>query len=160
MPATTPSACRRRRARTATRSSRLRRRTILAFAGASLVSAAPAGTQPSGETQRFFVAEAIRMKEEAVARGDQPYGAVLVVAGVIAGYGPSRVNSDRNPDAHAERVALWDAQTRLGRQILDGAVVYATSRPCAACQRALATARVERMLVGPTAEDAGRPQGG
>jgi tRNA(Arg) A34 adenosine deaminase TadA len=106
------------------------------------------------------VAEAMRMKEEAVARGDQPYGAVLVVAGVIAGYGPSRVNSDRNPDAHAERVALWDAQTRLGRQILDGAVVYATSRPCAACQRALATARVERMLVGPTAEDAGRPQGG
>jgi tRNA(Arg) A34 adenosine deaminase TadA len=82
------------------------------------------------------------------------------VAGVIAGYGPSRVNSDRNPDAHAERVALWDAQTRLGRQILDGAVVYATSRPCAACQRTLATARVERMLVGPTAEDAGPPQGG
>ena len=106
------------------------------------------------------MAEAKRMKEEAVARGDQPYGAVLVVAGVIAGYGPSRVNSDSNPDAHAERVALWDAQTRLGRQILDGAVVYATSRPCAACQRALAAARVERMLVGPAAEDAGRPQGG
>ena len=97
------------------------------------------------------------MKDEAVARGDQPYGAVLVVADAIAGYGPSRVNSDRNPDAHAERVALWEAQKRLGRQ-MTGGVVYATSRPCAACQRALAAAGIERMLVGPTADDAGRPR--
>lgn len=100
------------------------------------------------------------MKNEAVARGDQPYGAVVVVAGVIAGYGPSRVNRDRNPDAHAERVALWDAQKRLGRQILEGAVVYATSRPCTACQSALAAAGVARMLVGPSADDAGRPRPG
>lgn len=100
----------------------------------------------------------MRMKEEAVQRGDQPYGAVLVVNGVIAGYGPSRVNSDRNPDAHAERVALWEAQRLLGRQIVGGEV-YATSRPCPACQRALAAARVERMLVGPAAEDAGQPAG-
>ena len=99
------------------------------------------------------------MKEEAVKNGDQPYGAVLIVDGAIAGYGPSRVNSDRNPDAHAERVALWEAQRRLGRQDLAGAVVYATSRPCSACQRALAAANVARMLVGPTAEDAGRPSG-
>ncbi|WP_395710305.1 deaminase [Reyranella sp.] len=62
------------------------------------------------------------------------------------------------PDAHAERVALWEAQKRLGRQVLKGAVVYATSRPCAACQRALASAGVERMRVGPTAEDAGPPR--
>lgn len=98
------------------------------------------------------------MKDEALARGDQPYGAVLVVDGRIAGYGPSRVNTDRNPDAHAERVALWDAQRRLGRQTLDGAMVYATSRPCLACRKALAAAGVQRMLVGATAEDAGRPE--
>ena len=133
------------------------RRTFLACSGAALVGG-PAWAQGLTDSQRLFVAEAIRMKEEAVARGDQPYGAVMVVDGVIAGYGPSRVNSDRNPDAHAERVALWDAQRRLGRQTLDGAVVYATSRPCSACQRALAAAGVGRMLVGPTAEDAGRPQ--
>jgi tRNA(adenine34) deaminase len=133
------------------------RRTVLGFAAVAFASG-PASAQSSRDPQRFFVAEAIRMKEEAVARGDQPYGAVIVVAGSIAGYGPSRVNSDRNPDAHAERVALWDAQRRLGRQILEGAVIYATSRPCAACQRALAAARIERMLVGPTAQDAGPPQ--
>jgi tRNA(adenine34) deaminase len=101
----------------------------------------------------------MRMKDEAVQGGDQPYGAVLVIDGQIAGYGPSRVNSTRNPDAHAERVALWEAQRRLGREILAGAVIYSTSRPCSACQRALAAANVERMRVGPAAEDAGRPSG-
>jgi tRNA(adenine34) deaminase len=101
----------------------------------------------------------MRMKDEAVQGSDQPYGAVLVIDGQIAGYGPSRVNSTRNPDAHAERVALWEAQRRLGREILAGAVIYSTSRPCSACQRALAAANVERMRVGPAAEDAGRPGG-
>jgi tRNA(Arg) A34 adenosine deaminase TadA len=136
--------------------SRLQRRAILVVTGATLLGGSRTNAQSDG--QGLFVAEAMRMKEEAVTRGDQPYGAVLVVAGRIAGYGPSRVNTDRNPDAHAERVALWDAQRRLGRQTLGGAVVYATSRPCAACQRALAAAGVERMLVGMTAEDAGRPE--
>jgi tRNA(Arg) A34 adenosine deaminase TadA len=136
------------------------RRTFLGLAGAALVAAptAHARSPAAADGQRFFVAEAIRLRDEAVARGDQPYGAVLVIGGTIAGYGSSRVVSDRNPDAHAERVALWDAQKRLGRRLLEGAAIYATSRPCAACQQALAEADVERMLVGPAAEDAGRPR--
>ena len=149
----------------ATASSRLQRRAILAgtltCTGVSFLIAGSATAQSQAQTeqQRFFIAEAQRMKDEAVKNGDQPYGAVLVVDGAIAGYGPSRVNSTRNSDAHAERVALWEAQQKLGRQTLAGSVVYATSRPCSACQRALAAANVERMLVGPTAEDAGRPSG-
>lgn len=136
------------------------RRTFLGLAGAALVAAptAHARSPAAADGQRFFVAEAVRLRDEAVARGDQPYGAVLVIDGTIAGYGSSRVVSDRNPDAHAERVALWDAQKRLGRRLLEGAAIYATSRPCAACQQALAEADVERMLVGPAAEDAGRPR--
>lgn len=137
-----------------------RRRTLLASAGAALIAAGPARARApaAAEPDRFFVAEAFRMKDEAVARGDQPYGAVMVVAGSIAGYGSSRVVSDRNPDAHAERMALWEAQERLGRPLLDRAVVYATSPPCSACQRALASANIARMRVGPTAEDAGPPR--
>jgi hypothetical protein len=64
--------------------------------------------------RQMFVAEAARMKREAIASGDQPFGAVVVMGDTIVGYGPSRVVVDRNPNAHAERVALWDAQRRLG----------------------------------------------
>jgi len=110
------------------------------------------------EREKYFVAEAARMKSEAVARGDQAFGAVVVRVDTIVGYGPSRVLMDRNPDAHAERVALWDAQRRLGTKDMTGTVLYSTSRPCAACELALSLANVERMYFGPDATDAGRPR--
>ena len=116
----------------------------------------PGAARDATATQ-LFVAEAARMKREAVASGDQAFGAVVVMGDTIVGYGPSRVVSDRNPDAHAERVALWDAQRRLGRRDLSGAVIYSTSRPCAICERALADGNIERMFFGPEATDAGKP---
>jgi len=107
--------------------------------------------------KQLFIAEAARMMREAIASGDQPFGAVVVVGDTIVGYGPSRVVIDRNPDAHAERVALWDAQRRLGKRDLSGAIMYSTSRPCLACEKALANSNIERMFFGPEATDAGKP---
>lgn len=107
--------------------------------------------------RRFFdAAEALRRL--AVSWGDQSYGAVLVAGDVIVGVGPSRVVVDANPAAHAERVALRDAQQRLGRASLAGAVLYSTSRPCAACEAAAAAAGVGRMIHGPALTDAGVPR--
>lgn len=108
---------------------------------------------------RRLIAEAFRMRDEAVATGDQAYGAVVVLDGHIVGEGPSRVVTDRNSDAHAERVALWDAHRRLGRTDLSGAVIYSTSQPCAICQQALAKSRIARMYVGRDGTDAGPPRG-
>ena len=82
-----------------------------------------------GEAEKHFIAEAARMKREAAASGDQPFGAVVVKDGSIVGYRPSRVIVDHNPDAHAERVALRNAQKRLGINDMTGAVMYSTSRP-------------------------------
>jgi tRNA(Arg) A34 adenosine deaminase TadA len=104
-----------------------------------------------------FVAEAARMKQEAIASGDQPFGAVVVMDDTIVGYGPSRVVTDGNLNAHAERVALWDAQRRLGTRNLSGAVIYSTSRPCSICEKVLADSNIERMFFGPEATDAGKP---
>jgi tRNA(Arg) A34 adenosine deaminase TadA len=106
--------------------------------------------------KQMFVAEAARMKREAITSGDQPFGAVVVMGDTIVGYGPSRVVVDRNPNAHAERVALWDAQRRLGTSDLSGAVIYSTSRPCSICENALAHINIERMFFGAEAIDAGK----
>jgi tRNA(Arg) A34 adenosine deaminase TadA len=107
--------------------------------------------------KQMFVAEAARMKREAITSGDQPFGAVVVMGDTIVGYGPSRVVVDRNPNAHAERVALWDAQRRLGTTDLSDAVIYSTSRPCSICENALAHSNIERMFFGAEAIDAGKP---
>jgi tRNA(adenine34) deaminase len=135
---------------------RCHRRAFLALADGLLASGGSAASA-SGD-RAHFIAEAFRMKREAVAAGDQPYGAVVALAGAIVGYGPSRVVAQADPDAHAERVALRDAQSRLGRDDLSGAVLYSTSRPCRDCERAAAAARIARMVFGPDGVDAGAPR--
>jgi len=107
---------------------------------------------------RFHVAAAA-LERLARSWGDQSYGAVLVAGGVIVGVGPSRVVVDQDSSAHAERVALRDAQRRLGQLSLAGAVLVSTSRPCAACEAAAAAAGVGRMYHGPSLTDAGVPRG-
>jgi tRNA(Arg) A34 adenosine deaminase TadA len=57
-------------------------------------------------------------------------------------------------------VALWDAMSRLDRKLLTGAVIYSTSTPCMICQRALSSAGIARMYVGPQAADEGLPRMG
>jgi tRNA(Arg) A34 adenosine deaminase TadA len=110
-----------------------------------------------GDRQRF-IGEAFRMRDVAVASGDQAYGAVLVIDRTIAGWGPSRVIADNDPNAHAERVALNAAIRSRGQKGVAGAVIYSSSRPCQYCQKALAAAGVSRMIFGESAVDGGVPQ--
>ena len=117
----------------------------------------PDAQQATPERRFYDAAAALRRLAESW--GDQPYGAVLVAGGVIVGVGPSRVVVDRDPNAHAERVALRDAQQRLGQPSLAGAVLYSTSRPCGACEAAAAAAGVGRMIHGPALTDVGAPRG-
>jgi tRNA(Arg) A34 adenosine deaminase TadA len=129
-----------------------RRSTLIALAGALLPPPARAGEHLE------FIAVAFKMKAEAVAQGDQPYGAVVVKEGRIVGYGPSRVVVKKDWTAHAEREAIRAAQAALGSVDLSGGVLYSTSRPCAACTRAAAEARIARMIYGADAIDAGPPR--
>jgi tRNA(Arg) A34 adenosine deaminase TadA len=98
------------------------------------------------------------MRTHAMASGDQPFGAVLVAANDVVADGPSRVVAESDPDAHAERVAIREAQRILGTQSLAGAVLYSTSRPCRLCEHSAAEAGVMRMYVGPQLLDAGAPR--
>ena len=94
-----------------------RRRVIIGALGASLALHAfrsNAALPPSGSDRRWYEA-AVSMKRLAESWGDQPYGAVVVLAGELLGEGPSRVVKNRDPQAHAEHEAIRDAQRRLGR---------------------------------------------
>lgn len=127
-----------------------------ASAAQGVARGAASPPEPAPPQARWYEA-AFAMKQLAMTWGDQPYGAVLVFGGAIAGEGPSRVVLHNDPTAHAEREAIRDAQRRLGRLRLDGSVLYSTSRPCAACERAAAIAGVSRMFHGESLRDAGTP---
>ncbi len=136
------------------------RRTFIAkaIAGAAVVCCVkpPAFATTENPARKWYEAAA-EMRRLAESWGDQSYGAVLVVGGAIVGEGPSRVVKDHNPDAHAERVAILDAQRRLDRKNLAGSVLYSTSRPCSLCEAAAFRAGVSRMYFGPQLQDAGQP---
>ena len=127
-----------------------RRTFVLASLGAAATTPARAANE--------FVAAAFRMKEDAIATGDQAYGAVVVRAGNIVGWGPSRVRELGEWVGHAEREAMRDAQRRLARDDLTDCVMYSSSRPCGTCERAAAQAKLARMYHGPDASDAGAPR--
>ena len=118
------------------------RRTLVAGMGSGIAAfVLPVPAAALSEAERHFIAEAARMKREAVDGGDQPFGAVVVKDGLVVGHGPSRVVLDRNPDAHAEQIALWDAQKRLGAEgykrggdLLDLAAVRSVPRGIGACE--------------------------
>jgi len=140
------------------------RRVVLAqaVAAAAVVSLPHAlsaeQTEPAFRPERRWYEAAVSMERLARSWGDQPYGAVLVAGGILIGEGPSRVVKLGDPTAHAEREAIRDAQRRLGRLVLEGSVLYSTSRPCRVCEAAAAEAKVARMVFGAALNDAGTPK--
>jgi tRNA(Arg) A34 adenosine deaminase TadA len=134
-----------------------RRSLVAALAGvAALLS--PRARAAAVQVHLTYVEEAFAMKRRAIESGDQPFGAVVVREGTIVGYGPSRVVLKNDNTAHAEREAMRDAQTRLGRQDLSDCVMYSTSPPCSACRQAAAEAGLGRMYAGADAADLGPPR--
>jgi tRNA(Arg) A34 adenosine deaminase TadA len=124
---------------------------------ASVRAAAARADSEVAADRRWFDA-AMQMKRRAQSTGDQPFGAVLVLAGRLVGEGPSRVVALGDASAHAERVAIRDAQRKLQRADLRGSVLYSTSRPCRSCEAAAAAVGVTRMVFGEALEDAGSPR--
>ncbi len=153
------------RARQRSPVSAARRRNLLSLLGISLLAAdaraaAPPIRQPAQRQHRDFMARAERMLAEALASGDQAYGAVIVKSGRIVGQAPSRVIVNRDPTAHAETEAIRDACRRLGTRDLSGCVMYSTTAACAMCETAAYWANVERMYAGSNVDDRGRPRYG
>jgi tRNA(adenine34) deaminase len=84
----------------------------------------------------------------AAAAGEVPVGAVVVAAGAVIAKGHNRSETDNDPSAHAEIVALREAARQRGNYRLTNATLYVTLEPCAMCMGALVQARIERLVFG------------
>ncbi len=98
------------------------------------------------------------LRDQAVAAGDQAYGAVVLRGDTVVGEAPSRVVTANDPTAHAEMEAIRDAARRLGSRDLAGGILVSTSRPCRMCEAAAGWAGIARMVHGPALTDAGAPR--
>ncbi len=113
--------------------------------------------QPLTRDDGGFIGRAFELRRAAVDAGDQPYGALVVRAGMVVGQAASRVVVHGDPTAHAEMEAIRDAARRIGGRNLAGCTLYSSSRACPMCEAAAYWAGIERMVYGRGARDAGAP---
>jgi tRNA(Arg) A34 adenosine deaminase TadA len=94
-----------------------------------------------------FMERALVLAAEAAARGEVPVGAVVVegATGTILAEAANRTESDSDPTAHAEILALRSAARTLGTARLTGCDLYVTLEPCPMCAAAIALARIRRV---------------
>lgn len=100
------------------------------------------------DEDRYWMREAIREAEKAAQMGEVPIGAVIVRDGAIVGRGHNLRETDKDPTAHAEILALREAARTLGGWRLTDSVMYVTLEPCPMCAGALVQARVKRLVFG------------
>ena len=100
------------------------------------------------ERDQHFMRLALAEARLAGQAGEVPVGAVVVIAGEIAGTGANRTRQDGIVHAHAELIALAAAERQAGDYRLEDAELYVTLEPCLMCLGALVQARVGRVVYG------------
>lgn len=95
-----------------------------------------------------YMAEALSEASEAKALGEVPVGAVIIQDGRIIARGHNRTETDRDPTAHAEMIALRQAAKALGGWRLPRCTMVVTLEPCSMCAGAIVWARIDRLIIG------------
>jgi tRNA(adenine34) deaminase len=91
---------------------------------------------------------ALAQARGALAHGDVPVGAVVLVEGQPVALRHNERELTGDPTAHAEVLALRDAALALGGWRLSAATLVVTLEPCPMCAGALVAARVGRLVYG------------
>ena len=96
-----------------------------------------------------FMALALEEAEKAAALGETPVGAVIVWDGerVVARAHNLR-EAEKRAAAHAELLAIEEANRTLGGWRLHRATLYVTLEPCPMCAGAIINARIPRVYYG------------
>src|SRR5881397_772122 len=95
-----------------------------------------------------FMREALRQAQKACNGGEVPVGAVVVRAGIIIGRAHNQVELLKDATAHAEMLALTQAEAAVGDWRLTECDLYVTKEPCAMCAGAAVHTRIRRVIFG------------
>jgi tRNA(Arg) A34 adenosine deaminase TadA len=95
-----------------------------------------------------FLREAIGLSRDARAAGNHPFGAVLVLDGVVVLRALNTVHTDRDPTAHAETNLVAEALRTLARDQLARSVLYTSCEPCAMCVGKMYWAGIRAVVYG------------
>ncbi len=107
------------------------------------------------QSDEHWMSEAMRLARKASQLGEVPVGAIIVHEGTAIGRAYNQVETLKDATAHAEMLALTQAQSSIGDWRLNEAVLYVTKEPCPMCAGAIVHCRLKRIVFGVSDEKAG-----
>jgi len=96
----------------------------------------------------YFMGEALRLARRAWEVEEVPVGAVIVHGGRIIARAFNQVETLRDATAHAEMLAITQAESVLGDWRLNECELFVTKEPCAMCAGAIVHVRMKRVIFG------------
>ena len=102
-----------------------------------------------------YMKEALKLAKKAYALNEVPIGCVIVYNDKIIARGYNRRNTDKNPMAHAELIAIKKASRIINDWRLEGCTIYITLEPCQMCAGAIVQARITNAVIGSMNKKAG-----
>ncbi|SFF24657.1 tRNA(adenine34) deaminase [Paenibacillus algorifonticola] len=100
------------------------------------------------QEDEFWMQQAIEEARKAEQIGEVPIGAIVVKDHQIIGRGYNLRETQHDPTAHAEMVAIRDACKELDAWRLLDCTLYVTLEPCPMCAGAIVQSRVKRVVYG------------
>ena len=107
------------------------------------------------QSDHYFMGEALRQALKAYEAEGVPVGAVVVREGRIIARAFNQVELLKDATAHAEMLAITQAEELVGDWRLNDCTLYVTKEPCPMCAGAIVHVRFGRVVFG-----ASDPKGG
>jgi len=107
------------------------------------------------QSDHYFMGEAIRQALRAYEAEEVPIGAVIVRDGRIIARAFNQVELLRDATAHAEMLAMTQAEEVVGDWRLSDCTLYVTKEPCPMCAGAIVHVRLQRVVFGAADPKAG-----
>ncbi|MGB1251942.1 MAG: deaminase [Candidatus Promineifilaceae bacterium] len=95
-----------------------------------------------------FIREAYKLAQQAVDRGDEPFGALLVWRGEIALRADNTTVTERDATNHAETNLVRLANKKFDKAFLGECTLYTSTEPCLMCCGAIYWSGVRRIVYG------------
>lgn len=104
--------------------------------------------EPIINQDHFFMQEALKEAQKALALNEVPIGAVIVHGGRIIGRGHNLTEQLTDVTAHAEMQAFTAAANYTGGKYLKDCTLYVTIEPCVMCAGASYWTQISRIVYG------------
>jgi tRNA(adenine34) deaminase len=100
------------------------------------------------QSDESYMRDALRLAVKAYEADEVPVGAIVVRAGKIIGHAYNQIELLKDATAHAEMLALTQAEAAVVDWRLIDCDLYVTKEPCVMCAGALVHVRIRRLIFG------------